>query len=92
MTVVNSSDRIVTDEKSSVNAQRKKEGEKMKLDKRKLEIAMARAKLNRDGLAAESGLPNPTVCTVYQRCTCKPATAGRIADALGVDVTEILED
>lgn len=64
----------------------------MKLDKRKLEIAMARAELNRDTLAQKSGLPNPTVCTVYSRCSCKPATAGRIAKALGVDVTEILED
>lgn len=64
----------------------------MKIDKRKLEIAMARAKLNRDTLAEKAGMPIPTVCTVYSRCTCKPATAGRIADALGVDVTEILED
>lgn len=64
----------------------------MKLDKKKLEIAMARAKLNRDTLAVKSGLPHPTVCTVYSRCTCKPATAGRIAEALGVDVTEILAE
>ena len=64
----------------------------MKLDKRKLEIAMARAKLNRDDLAAKSELPRPTVGTAFTRCTCKPVTAGRIADALGVDVTEILLD
>lgn len=79
---------IVSDEKSSV----KKGCEKMKLDKRKLEIAMARAKLNRDMLAEKAGLPNPTVCTVYSRCTCKPYTAGKLADALGVDVTEILSE
>lgn len=63
----------------------------MKVDKHKLEIAMARAKLNRDTLAAKAGMPIPTVCNVLQRRSCKPATVGRIAEALGVDVTEILE-
>lgn len=64
----------------------------MKIDKRKMEIAMARLKLNRDTLAAKANMPIPTVCNVYTRGTCKPATAGRIAGALEVDVTEILAD
>lgn len=64
----------------------------MKVDKRKLEIAMARAKLNRDMLAEKAGMPIPTVCNVYSRGSCKPATVGRLAEALGVDVTEILAD
>lgn len=64
----------------------------MKVDKKKLEIAMARAKLNRDTLAAKAGMPIPTVHNVYSRGTCKPATLGRISEALGVDVTEILAD
>ena len=64
----------------------------MKISKSKLEIAMARAELNRNTLAREAEMPIPTVCTVYTRGACKPATAGRIAKALGVDVTEILED
>lgn len=64
----------------------------MKISKRKLEIAMARAELNRDTLAKKADMPIPTVCNVYTRGTCKPATAGRIAKALGVDVTEIIEE
>lgn len=64
----------------------------MKVDKKKLEIAMARAKLNRDMLAAKAEMPIPTVCNVYSRGTCKPATLGRIAEALGVDVTEIIAE
>lgn len=64
----------------------------MKVDKRKLEIAMARAQLNRDTLAMKACMPIPTVCNVYSRGSCKPATVGRIAAALGVDVTEILAD
>lgn len=63
----------------------------MKISKSKLEIAMARAELNRDTLAKKANMPIPTVCNVYTRGTCKPATAGRLAKALGVDVTEILE-
>lgn len=63
----------------------------MKINKRKLEIAMARAKLNRDALANKAGMPIATVCNVLSRGTCKPATLGRIAEALGCDVTEILE-
>lgn len=64
----------------------------MKISKKKLEICMARAQLNRDTLAKKAEMSIPTVCNVYSRGTCKPATAGRIAAALGVDVTEILED
>lgn len=64
----------------------------MKVNKKKLEIAMARAKLNRNDLAEKAKMPVNTVCTVYSRGTCKPGTVGRIAEALGVDVTEILED
>lgn len=63
----------------------------MKIDKAKLEIAMARAQLNRNTLAEKAKMPIPTVCNVYTRGTCKPATAGRIAKALGVDVTEIIK-
>lgn len=69
-----------------------KEGEKLKINKSKLEIAMARAELNRNTLAEKANMPVPTVCNVYVRGTCKPATAGRIAKAFGVDVVEIIED
>lgn len=64
----------------------------MKINKTKLEIAMARAELNRNTLAEKAGLPIPTVCNVYKRGSCKPATAGKIAKALECDVTEIIED
>lgn len=64
----------------------------MKISKSKIEIAMARAELNRNDLSKKSGLPIPTICNVYSRGTCKPATAGKITSALGVDVTEIIED
>lgn len=64
----------------------------MKISKAKLDIAMARAKINLHELAKKANMPIPTVSNVSIKGTCKPATAGRIAEALGVDVTEILED
>ena len=68
-----------------------RKGGRMKINKTKLEIAMARAELNRNTLAERAKMPIPTICNVYTRGTCKPATAGRIAKALGVDVTEIID-
>jgi hypothetical protein len=69
-----------------------KEVKDLKVSKKKLEIAMARAKLNRNDLAEKAEMPVNTICSVYSRGTCKPGTVGKIAEALGVDVTEILED
>lgn len=69
-----------------------KAGEKLKISKSKLEIAMARAELNRNALAEKAQMPVPTIRNVLMRGTCKPATVGRIAKALGVDVTDIIED
>lgn len=53
----------------------------MKVSKKKLEIAMARAKLNRNELAAKANIPVPIICNVYTCCTCKSGTVGRIAEA-----------
>ena len=64
----------------------------MKVDKRKLDIAMARAQLNRGDLAKKAGMSVQALCNVMQRKNCRPGTIGKIADALGVDVTEIIED
>lgn len=38
----------------------------MKIDKNKLEIAMARAELNRNTLAEKANMPIPTICNVYE--------------------------
>ena len=64
----------------------------MRISKKKLELAMARAKINRNELAERAKMPVPTICSALKRGTCKPCTVGTLAEALGVDVTEILED
>lgn len=64
----------------------------MKISKEKFKIAMARAKVSRDELAVRSGLNPVSITNLLWRGTCKPATAGKLAEALEVDVTEILEE
>lgn len=63
----------------------------MKADRNKLMLAMARACMNSEDLAEKTGMPRPTVNGVITGRSVRPATIGRVALALGVDVTEILE-
>ncbi len=63
----------------------------MKADRKKLELAMARACMNTGDLVKTSGMPRPTVNNVITGRNVTPATMGRIARALDVDVTDILE-
>lgn len=61
----------------------------MKLDKQKYMIARARACMGQKDLVA-AGIPKGTLCAALKG-NIKPETAGKIAKALGVDVTEIIE-
>lgn len=62
----------------------------MRADRKKLEMAMARACMNTEDLAVKTGMPRPTVNNVVTGRNVRPGTFGRIAAALKVDVTEIL--
>ena len=66
-------------------------GETMKANRNKLEIAMAKACMSTAELQKAAEMPRPTLNNVISGKSAKPATIGRIARALGVDVTEILE-
>lgn len=62
----------------------------MRINKKKFDLAKARAcKGTKDLIAA--GIPKGTLCRVY-RDDLKPDTVGKIAKALGVDVTEIIKE
>lgn len=63
----------------------------MKVDKHKIELAMARACMNADDLQKAAEMPRPTLNNVITGKNVRPATLGRVAKALGVDVTEIIE-
>ncbi|MDY4509124.1 MAG: helix-turn-helix transcriptional regulator [Candidatus Faecousia sp.] len=64
----------------------------MKADGKKLRIAMARACMNTSDLAKVTEMPQPTINGVLRGRSIRPATLGRIAKALDVDVTEIMEE
>lgn len=53
---------------------------------------MARACMNTDDLQKTSKLPRPTLNNAITGRSVRPATVGKIAKALDVDVTELLED
>ena len=63
----------------------------MKLDRHKFEIARARACMGQADFE-KAGVPKGTLCRAMGGNGCKPETIGRIAKALGVDVTEIIKD
>ena len=61
----------------------------MKIDRQKYMIARARACMGQKDLEA-AGIPKGTLCRALIEGV-RPETAGKIANALGVDVTEIIE-
>lgn len=65
-------------------------GEIMRADRRKLEIAMAQVCMNTEDLQKRAGIPRPTLNGVISGRNVRPGTIGKVARALGVDVTEIL--
>ena len=62
------------------------------VDRKKLELAMARACMNSADLPAAAGLPRPTVNNAIVGKSVRPGTLGRIAKALGVDPAELLRE
>ena len=63
----------------------------MKIQRQKLEIAMAQACMNADDLRKAAEMPRPTLNNAISGRGVSPKTAGRIAHALGIDVTELVE-
>lgn len=61
----------------------------MKLDRQKFMIARARACMGPKEFEA-AGIPRGTICRAMSGGGLQPETVGRIAKALGVDVTEIM--
>lgn len=64
----------------------------MKTSRAKLELAMARACMTPERLAEAAKMPRPTLNNVMAGRSVRPATAGRVARALSVDVADIIAD
>lgn len=69
-----------------------KEGDILKADRKKIELAMAVACMNTEDLQKASGMPRATINNVISGRNVRPGTIGRVAKALAVCVTEIIED
>ena len=62
----------------------------MKIDREKYMLARARACMGQKDLEA-IGIPKGTLCRALKEDV-RPETVGKIARALGVDVTDIIEN
>ena len=67
-------------------------GDKMKADRKKLELAMARACMTSAALPDAAGIPRPTVQNLIVGRSVRPATLGRVAKALNIDPSEIIRE
>jgi DNA-binding Xre family transcriptional regulator len=63
----------------------------MKISKSKLNLALARKQWNQRDLR-DNAVSSQTILNLNKGKSVLPATAGKIAAALGVDVTEIIEE
>ncbi len=64
----------------------------MKVDFQKLQIAMANACMNKGDLATAAGISRISISKYFSETrTPSPKTIGKIAKALNVPVTEIIE-
>lgn len=64
----------------------------MKISKQKILLLMAKYNLTATALAAKIGMKPQNLSSILMRGHCKPVTAARIAEGLGVEVTEIITE
>lgn len=64
---------------------------KIELDRKKIDICRARKKMSVVELAEAYGVSRARMNVILNQREVTPVSAGRLADALGVDVLEIME-
>lgn len=64
----------------------------LQVDQDKVQLQMARQCMNPYDLCSKVGISYASYRRIMKEGGCKIATLGKLAAALGVDVTEILED
>lgn len=64
----------------------------MRIDRKKLVCAMMDADLNTKQLAEKAGLSRATVCSVKNGKSCSGDTLDKIAEALQIKKSKLLED
>lgn len=68
------------------------ETKNLKLSQYKTKLLMAKKCMNPYDLCSKSGISYPSYRRIMKTGICKLATLGKLAEALQVDVTEILEN
>ena len=63
----------------------------MKIDRQKFEISVANACMNFSELSKKSGISQFTISRIKSGAETTPATVGKIAKALNVNVKELIE-
>lgn len=63
----------------------------MKINRTKIELIQAEQGMSSKELAEKAGMCRQNVSLVKTRGTCTPVTAAKLARALGVDVSELIE-
>lgn len=64
----------------------------MTIDTKKFDIALARNIMTKSELAEGAGISRQRLQSILNSKNVSPVSVGRIAAALGVDVTEIISD
>lgn len=64
----------------------------MNISKQKIQYLMAGKKMTMTSLAAASGMSRQQLSVIVAKETCTPVSAGKIAEGLGVPVTEIVKE
>lgn len=64
----------------------------MRINSIKIKLFMAEQEINQTILAARAGVSRQNISTILTRGTCSIANAGKLAKALGVDVSEIVKE
>lgn len=63
----------------------------MRISNEKFEVTLARSGLTMGQAAKRAGISRQRFSMILNQKNVRPETAGRMAEALGVDVTEIIE-
>lgn len=64
----------------------------LKIDARKLELSQAKKGINTNQIIEKSGLTEKTIQSMKNGKPCRPLSVHKLANALNVDVTEILKE
>jgi DNA-binding XRE family transcriptional regulator len=67
-------------------------GARMKINSSRIKIYLAERKITQSKLAELCGLSRQNISTILAKGRCNPVTAGKIADGLGVHVSEIIKE